>query len=219
MQVGNNSNSGKIFDIVEDTDNTKVLKEEYEHYYKDKGVNFVKSYFLADGEREWRDPTTSRKVFFEIFQNIQHSESDVFMDCGCGLGHIVYLASNCFKKVIGVEVLKSVFEECCENLKKLITKNDANVILKNCDMLDLEDDLIDSVTVFYFACPFDDITKFRLWLEKILSSFSRNKRRIYFIYYYPIFENELNNSIFKLDKTLNSIGETNIYSVGNFDAQ
>lgn len=210
-----NNNSGKIFDIAEDTDNTKVLKEENERYYKNSGVNFLKTYFLADGEREWKDPTTSRKVFFEILQNIQYSDNDVFMDCGCGLGHIVYLASNHFKKIIGVEILDSVFKECCENLDKLITAKNSDIILKNCDMLEIEDEVIDLVNIFYFACPFDDLTKFKLWIKRISASFSRYKRKIYFIYYYPIFANELTNSNFALEKRIDTLGETNIYSISS----
>lgn len=209
----NNSNAGKVFDIEEHTPNTDTLQSEYDCYYKDKDVNFVKSYYAEDGINEWKDPTTSRKVFFEILKNIEYSRNEVFMDCGCGLGHIVYLASNIFKKVIGVEILKEVFNECQSNLAKLNVKD--NVILRNCDMFDIENDIIDSVNIFYFSSPFDNVQKFNQWIEKITFSYYRRKRKIYFIYYYPMFENAMLDSIFSFEKSIHSIGKINIYSIGN----
>ena len=211
----NNNNAGKVFDIKERTQNTDTLQCEYESYYKDKDVNFVKSYYAEDGINEWKDPTTSRKVFFEILKNIKYSGNEVFMDCGCGLGHIVYLASKVFSKVIGVELLQDVFVECQSNLKKLQSNN--NVVLKNCDMFDVENDIIDSVNIFYFSSPFDNVQKFNQWIEKITFSYYRRKRKILFIYYYPRFEGEMIDSIFSIKKIIRSIGKVNIYSVGEED--
>ncbi len=209
----NNSNSGKIIDIDEQTNNTMVLREEDTIFYKDKGVDFVKTYYAEDGISEWKDPTTSRKVFFEILKNIEYSGKEVFMDCGCGLGHVVYLASKIFLKVIGVEILKEVFDQCKSNLSKLNPKWNNNVALKNCDMFSVPDEIIDSVDIFYFSSPFDNVKQFKQWIDKITISFYRKKRKIYFIYYYPRFEKEMMDSIFSFENTIHTIGKVNIYSV------
>lgn len=213
MQNDNNNKPGDIFNIDENTSNTVVLRQERDTFYKDKGVDFVKSYYAEDGVNEWKDPTTSRKVFFEILNNIKYTGNEVFMDCGCGLGHVVFLASHVFQKVIGIELLETVFNECEKNIKLLFPNGYSNIDLIQGDMLIIDDHTIDNVNVFYFSCPFNDLNKFRQWIDKITLSFLRKKRKIYFIYYYPLFESEMANSIFTLNATINTIGKVNIYSV------
>lgn len=212
MQNVNNNEPGGIIEIRETTPNTEILRQEAE-LYKAQGVDFVKTYYSDDGQNEWKDPTTSRKVFSEIMKNIKISENDVFMDCGCGLGHVVYLASKIFKKVVGVELLEKVFKECESNLRKLYPNGNDGIELINKSMFDLDNALIDSVNVFYFSSPFDCKIEFRKWMENYIGlSLYRKPRCIYFIYYYPIFSVEMNRYSFDLLKTINTeLGKVNIY--------
>lgn len=212
MRSDSNNEPGGIIEIRETTPNTEILRQEAE-FYKTKGVDFVKTYYSDDGKNEWKDPTTSRKVFSEIMKNIKISENDVFMDCGCGLGHVVYLASKVFKKVIGVELLGTVFKECESNLRKLYPNGNNGIELINENMFNLDNALIDSVNVFYFSSPFDCKIEFRKWMEEHIGlSLCRNPRNIYFIYYYPIFSAEMDYYSFDLLQTINNeLGKVNIY--------
>ncbi len=196
---------------LKETENYFVLKNETESIYLEYGVDFTKTYFAFDGINEWVDPTTTRKVFEEIIERINPSPKWVFLDCGSGLGHVLYLAANKFSEVIGVEILPDIYRICVSNLDKILPGHTITII--NLDLLKLDDSILDRVNVFYCSSPFSDEATFEEFIYKIANSIIRADREVYFIYYYPVFESVMNKvtSIFTIKSQFETIGRVNIY--------
>ena len=198
-----------------ETENLLQLNKEVEENYRGIDVNFSKSYFSFDGNNIWVDPTTTKKVFDEIQKNISYSHEDVFIDCGSGLGHVLYLSSFHFDKVIGIEIVNDVAKECEKNLISLMGSENYSkkIELLIGDMLSQSEDVFDKGTIFYISSPFDNENDFRNLIEKIYQSIKRFDRKVYVIYYYPYFKSILSNyeDCFKFVKELNLIGDVVIY--------
>lgn len=191
--------------------NDKRLHEEYQQYYVGLEVDFQSTYKTPDGKLEWKDPTTTVAIFNEIVNHLDITGSEKFMDCGCGLGHVLYLASKVFKEVLGVEIVEEVVAQCVKNLSILLPNNTIRVF--NVDMFKMGRIVIDSVDVFYVSNPFDKKEDFSRWRNIVEDSISSYDRNVYFIYYYPFFEADMAKSnLFYLDNVLSSNnGNVNIY--------
>lgn len=191
--------------------NEMLLEEEHKLYYSGKDVDFQSTYRTADGNMEWKDPTTSVSKFNEITACLDLTGKRTFLDCGCGLGHVLYLASKLFENVIGVEIIEEAAEQCRKNLTELIPDNNIPVVTG--DLFDLNKEVIDRVDVFYVSCPFDKESDFTRWRDIVDESIARKPRDAYFIYYYPIFAPAMKSSRhFTLEREIiSNNGNVNIY--------
>ena len=191
--------------------NDKRLHDECQQYYDGLEVDFQSTYKTPDGTLEWKDPTTTVSIFNDILTCLNITGNETFMDCGCGLGHVLYLASKVFNVVFGVEIVEEAVEQCVKNLSVLLPNHTIRVF--NVDMFKVDRIVIDSVDVFYVSNPFENKADFSRWRNIVEDSISRFDRNVYFIYYYPFFEADMTKSIFfYLEKVLLSDnGNVNIY--------
>lgn len=191
--------------------NDKILQEEHQLYYANMNVDFQSIYKTVDGIMEWKDPTTSAAVFTEIMKYINITGCETFMDCGCGLGHVLYLASKFFTKVYGVEIVSEAVEQCIKNISTLLPNN--NIKILAADIFTLNKNILDSIDVFYVANPFDNNNDFCKLRNLVEASIERYNRNVYFIYYYPYFEAYMAQSQkFTIDRVITSYnGNVNIY--------
>jgi hypothetical protein len=197
------------------TENLAEINKEINKFYSNYEVSFNKSYISYDGKNEWVDPTTTKRVFDNILENITYTETDTLIDCGSGLGHVLYLSSFKFNKVIGIEILEDICRESKRNLISLMGDEVfyKKITLISGNVLEQESAFFDKGSIFYISSPFSNKNDFRLLVEKICDSIKRINRKVYLIYYYPYFENVLDDycDYFKFLKKLNLIGDVVIY--------
>lgn len=150
--------------------------EEIKNLNNDK-VDFF-SVYTYEKKNHVACESTLTESFYEIFKNIQSSKNDVFMDCGSGLGHILYRASSLFDKIYGVEYHPDVYKIAKNNLEVLNVKN---CTLINSDILDIDEKILDEVNVFYLFNLFTgDI--FEKFISNIVASIKRRDRKVLIIY-------------------------------------
>ena len=202
----------RLIEVIPDSEYNKLMLSEHELYYKNSGVNFYSNYRAVDINLEWKEPTTPRKTFEEIIARIPVNKSWVFLDCGCGLGHVIYLASSYFGKAYGVECIPEIAEIARQNLIKLLPNNNSYKIF-SCDMFDLEKTVIDETTIFYISSPFTDEHEFNKLIKIMIGSLQNREREIWLIYFYPYCERVMKkySGIFPLVDTLETIGKVNYY--------
>lgn len=196
------------------TENQKVLEEEKNSFYRDLEVDFSMTYTSSDDESKiWVDPTTSKKVFDLILHHLPNCKNYTFLDCGSGLGHVIYLSYPFFKKVIGIEKNNDAFELSKRNLKTLLKDNFKNISLVNKDLFEAKDEIFDETNVFYISSPFRETDLFEKLIKKIVKSINNNNREIWLIYYYPYREDIIlkYSDFFGLEKKIETIGTVNIY--------
>jgi hypothetical protein len=145
-------------------------------------------------------------------KRIPIDQSWTFLDCGCGLGHAVYLASFRFSMIYGVEYIAEIAEIAEQNLKKLLPNSNSYKIF-SCDLFELDEKRIDKTNVFYISSPFLDENKFGQLIKIIIASLQKRERTIWIIYFYPYCGNimEKYSDIFSLVGTLETIGKVNYY--------
>ena len=204
--------------LIEQTRNTKNLfqiKQETRILLQEKKVDFSKAYLSYEKKYEWVDPTTTKKVFDEILKNISHKPEDVLIDCGSGLGYVLYLSSFHFNKTIGIEILDDIAKESKKNLISLmgidLFQRKIEIIIG--DILQQSQTFFDKGSIFFISSPFSTEKEFDLLIGKIYESVKRIDRNVYIIYYYPYFKNILKNysDYFEFVKELNLIGDVLIY--------
>jgi hypothetical protein len=202
----------RLIEIKCDSEYNKLLLAEKEVYYNDVDVNFHSTYRAMNRKLEWREPTTPRKIFFEIFAKISINPNWVFLDCGSGLGHVMYLASFLFNTIYGVEYLNEISEIAKKNLQLLMQEN-TNYKIFCCDMFDLDISILNEVNVFYISSPFTGDRMFERFIKKIEKSLLNQEREVWLIYFYPYCEDIMKKYIdlFPLKMSIQTIGKTNYY--------
>lgn len=204
-----------IFIQKKETENLKEINNEMKEYYSNCDVNFNASYMAYDGKNEWVDPTTTKMVFDKILSCIEYSEDDSFIDCGSGLGHVLYLASFHFKKVFGIEILEDIAILSKKNLISLIGNEQFSkkIELYIGNILEQPDSFFEKGNIFYVASPFSEEKDFNLLIDKICKSIKRRERNVCVVYYYPYFKKVFENysDCFELVTELSLIGDVVIY--------
>lgn len=204
--------------LIEQTRITKNLfqiKRETRVFFQEKKIDFSKTYMSCEKNREWVDPTTTKKVLYEILKNISYKPENILIDCGSGLGYVLYLSSFHFDKTIGVEILDDIAKESKKNLITLmgtdLFQKKIEIIIG--DILQQPPTFFDKGSIFYISSPFSTEKEFDLLIGKIYESVKRIDRDVYIIYYYPYFKNVLKNysDYFEFVKELNLIGDVLIY--------
>jgi len=208
-------NNTRMLEIAPDTKYNKLLLSEHEHYYRNSDVDFHSNYRCFDMEFEWKEPTTTRRAFNEIIGRIPQNYNWVFLDCGCGLGHVMYLASFYFNTVYGVEFIDEVADIAKKNLTKMLP-DDKTYRVFSCDMFDLDTKIIRETNVFYISNPFMDEKLFGNLVEIIFNSLKEIEREIWIIYYYPYCENMMKKysetfPMVETIETIETVGKVNFY--------
>jgi SAM-dependent methyltransferase len=205
-------NESRLLKTTPDSEYNKLMLSEHALYYKNASIDFHSNYQTFDRNMEWKEPTTPRKVFDEIIERIPIDQNSTFLDCGCGLGHAVYLASLRFNMVYGVEYIAEIAKIAKQNLKKLLPNSNSYKIF-SCDMFELDRKIIAKTNIFYISSPFLDESKFDKLIKIITDSLQNREREIWIIYFYPYCDYimEKYNAIFSLADTLQTIGKVNYY--------
>jgi cyclopropane fatty-acyl-phospholipid synthase-like methyltransferase len=128
--------------------------------------------------------STLKETFDLIFSKLKLRNTLTFLDCGCGLGHVLYLASRLFENVYGVEYNKKIVSICRNNLAVL---NVNNVEIINCDILEMDNSILDKINVFYLFNPFIGRV-FSGFIRNIVKSVQQNNREVWMIYLNAICE-------------------------------
>lgn len=184
----------------------KIQAEEF----KDKNIDFYTCY--RNLHQDCVDCESTFKVTFSsILSNIKIDPTWNFMDCGSGLGIPLYVASNYFNKVYGVEILSELVDICNKNLKIL---NINNYELINNDINSININILDSINVFYLYNPFqNDI--FKKFISNVVESIKRCEREVWLIYlntiHEDLFNDELIKKILPLDFSVNDFQKINYY--------
>lgn len=130
---------------------------------------------------------TRAGVFRKLMRKLKCPKDAVFIDFGCGKGKTLILAmEQGFNKIIGVDFSGLLCEIATRNVEiyKRKTNSASNVEILLMDAVDYE--IKDEDVIFYFFNPFDDKI-FEKILINIKKSLENCKRKIWIIYYNPIF--------------------------------
>jgi tRNA G46 methylase TrmB len=157
-------------------------------YEKFKKIDTIKD----DKNQKYYDYTPSMRgyepsnwmILKRIHQNISFSSTDVFADFGSGKGKMVFLAARYpFKRVIGIEISKSLHDIAQKNIQNTQkTFACKNIDLINMDVLDYE--IPDDLTIAYFFNPFVNEIFIRV-IDNIHHSFLQAPRPIWIVYKNP----------------------------------
>lgn len=112
------------------------------------------------------------------------TRDDVFIDFGCGMGHVLLeAASYDFRRIVGIEIAP----EFVDVARATIGRNRHRL---RCQEIDLEIadavdyEVPDDVTVAYFSNPFETPTA-RAVIDNLLASVARRPRRVRVVYFKP----------------------------------
>ena len=204
--------ASRMLEVHPDSEYNKLMLSEHDLYYKNSGVDFHINYQAVDRKLEWKEPTTPRGIFEEIIKYIPVNKDWVFLDCGCGLGHVVYLASFYFNIVYGVECIEEVAEIAKKNIKILLPNRKYCTVLFS-DIFKLDKKIINKTNVFYISSPFIDENIFEKFVKIILHSLKNKKREIWLIYFYPYCDHIMKkySNTLPLVYTLKTLGDVNYY--------
>jgi SAM-dependent methyltransferase len=112
------------------------------------------------------------------------SDSDTFIDFGCGKGRVVHQAAKRpFRRVIGVEISPDLAEVARAGLEARRHQHrcqDVEIVVSDAAKYPVPDDL----TIGYFFRPFEG-EAFDVLLRGIIDSIDRHPRRVRLIYVFP----------------------------------
>jgi hypothetical protein len=182
----------------------KDVMNDKDSFYDKLGVNF--SDFFESRKINCTDhQPTLRSTFIKIMNEIKIDRKWFFCDCGSGLGQVLYLASDYFENLIGIEHEFEIFKVSEKNLKLCMPSSVRYKILnddiKNMRLNEEIKNIFDLVNLYYLYNPFiGDV--FESFMENIADSIKRNDRDIYIIYANPTCESivEKYSNLFKLEK-------------------
>ena len=185
------------------------LYKKFELEYKENGVDFFSCY--RNGKKDCLDcETTFEYTFLNILSRLTINSEWNFMDCGCGLGFPMYLASRKFKKVYGIEMISQIAEKAQNNLKKM---NVQNFEIINSDMRQIDEETLRTINVFYLFNPcVNDV--FEQFISRIVNSLRCGKEReIWLIYANAVCEDIMDNfsDFLPLAFSINDFRKINFY--------
>lgn len=146
--------------------------------------NYNAMFGKVTGEGNYRYQPTPYGRLERVMQFLRPMDQDVFVDLGCGKGRAVFVAAkHPFKKVIGVEADKEIYDiavQNTENFKKKF-KTLTPVELFHVDAADFDPR---ASTVFFMFNPFGPDVMEKV-LANIKNSLLSNPRRVRIAYYAP----------------------------------
>jgi SAM-dependent methyltransferase len=105
------------------------------------------------------------------------TKKSIFLDLGSGKGLALFTASQFFKKVCGVEIIKKFYEDSLQNLEKIKYKN-IEIYFDDATNFNISKE----VNVIFLSNPCYKNMMEKI-IKNILKSYNENKRDIYIIYY------------------------------------
>lgn len=146
---------------------------------------------------------TSYNVLNLLFQHLEVTEKDNFVDFGSGNGRVLFYVHYRYQiPVTGIELHPITFIELEENKKHYLSKNynKKAINLYQINALDYEIKKQDSI--FYFFNPFS-VVIYKKVFTNIMKSLTTHPRKVQIIIYYP--NNQLidflnNHTPFRLNK-------------------
>lgn len=149
------------------------------------------------GIREWKDPnvpfnrceSTPYQSLNQLFKSYRIKKTDQIVDFGVGRGRVTFYLHNKFHvPVTGIEVNDLTYDEAVKN--KTTYRSQAKHIRAPIKIeygLAEHYEIKDTDNVFYFFNPFS-IGIFETVIKNIIKSFTKNKRTVDVILYYPLNE-------------------------------
>jgi hypothetical protein len=136
---------------------------------------------------------SSYLVLYEAFSRLGEACRDaVLVDYGSGMGRTLMFASTLpLKKLIGVEISKSLCDIAAASLSRLYRKSRRNKppwLIVNADARLFE--IPDEANIFYFFNPFDELVMGQV-ADRIVASVRRTPRKYIIVYANPVHESEL----------------------------
>jgi hypothetical protein len=201
----------RLLPITPDTEYEVQMLKDHVEYYQKFGADFTFTYRAENRKLIWKEPTTPRNVFFDIFDKLSCNSEWVFLDCGCGLGHAMYLASFFFNVIYGIEIITEIAQICEKNLQ-LTMPFDKKYEVLNCDLLKPNFSVLNKTNVFYVSSPFIG-EKFDNFMQIIKESIITNEREVWIVYFYAYCEDIMKkySDILPLEMSFLSIGKVNYY--------
>lgn len=195
--------------LVKYKHNADIFYKEFEKQFEDKGVDFFSCY--ENGNKNCINcETTFEQTFLNALSKININPEWNFMDCGCGLGFPMYLASSRFKKVFGVEIIPEIAQKAENNLKIMGVKNYEII---NSDIRNIKANILKQINVFYLFNPFID-NIFEEFIQNISESMVQGKHKnTWFIYVNAICEDAMKkySDILPLEFSIQDFRKINFY--------
>ena len=168
------------------------LIERYKRKYVLKSQSkFLRKYHLADAEMHAKtkqqynpyQPTGTFLIDALIKKNYIKKE-DYVLDVGSGTGlFLLYLASQGFKHLNGIEIDNAYYDISIQNLAKIPLNADQHVDIACGDVFDTA--INDEINVFYLFNTFYDKETYLSFLSAVKESLIRNPREIKIIILFP----------------------------------
>ena len=162
-----------IFDIKNSTNTS--------HYISIKDLD-IKDYYTKEScNYHPTNPYLLDKTFNYLVKNYNLNELG-FIDMGSGEGRVLIYASDYqFKKIVGVEFSKQLYEASINNLAKLNNTN-ISVFYDDATLFKINDKL----NIFFFFSPF-----YGSVMKNIEQSYLNNQREIIIIYVNPVCKDQI----------------------------
>lgn len=132
---------------------------------------------------------TPYPLLYTLFNSYPLTDTDVFVDFGCGTGRIIFLVHHLFDVfVVGIEMNEQLYKKTIQN-KQIYLQNHSGktdeiaVIHSRAEEYKIQE----AENKFYFFNPFS-VGIFSKVIENIVQSYERNRRTIDLILYYPMEE-------------------------------
>lgn len=166
-----------IFDIKNSTNTS--------HYISIKDLD-IKDYYTKEScNYHPTNPYLLDKTFNYLVKNYNLNELG-FIDMGSGEGRVLIYASDYqFKKIVGVEFSKQLYEASINNLAKLNNTN-ISVFYDDATLFKINDKL----NIFFFFSPFYGSVMKKV-LKNIEQSYLNNQREIIIIYVNPVCKDQI----------------------------
>lgn len=129
---------------------------------------------------------TPYPLLYTLFRAYQLTESDVFVDFGCGTGRVLFLVHHLFESsVVGIEKDEQLYKQSMQNKQRYLQNS-----LGKIDKITITNSRAETYHIqaaenkFYFFNPFSKDV-FEKVIENIVQSYERNCRTIDLVFYYP----------------------------------
>jgi predicted RNA methylase len=194
------------------------LFEVYYEYRLGASTSYVIPRQQLDGEKDALAHATdyfpsSYLVLHEAFSCVQdESRNAVLIDYGCGMGRALMIASTLpIKRMIGVEISKSLCEAARENLLRLYRKTGQTephwtIVNGDARLFAVPDD----ASLIYFFNPFDAEVLGPV-IDNIVESVRKAPRKCSVIYANPVHESEFLSRAFRKQPAASD--DFSVYSV------
>ena len=149
---------------------------------------------------------TGSSALGKILSGLSLSDTDVFVDFGCGKGRTLLLATDhSFRRVVGVEFSPPLCTVARENVRRYSARHPRSVQPEIVETDATRFALRGDETVFYFFHPFGPPV-LQPVLDNIATSLREHPRRAWLVYYLPVHRDLMDRSApFKLasERTIN----------------